>query len=92
MLCHKKGKIRGREGMKAREKETFQESLLQIPNIFLFLKLTASDDLLYRKINFFPPPQIYSLIPCLVTLLINAVLWILWKEVMREEQYTCRHE
>lgn len=66
--------------MKAREKEKLQEPFHQIPNIFYFLKLRASDDFLYRKINFFSPPEIYSTIPCLVTLLVNVLLWILQKE------------
>lgn len=74
--------------MRAREKEKFQEHFHHIPNIFLFLKLRASDDFLYRKINFFPPSQIHSSIPCVVTLLINALLWTLWKEIVRKEQHT----
>lgn len=66
--------------VKAREKEKLQEPFHQIPNIFYFLKLRASDTFLYRKINFFSPPEIYSTIPCLVTLLVNVLLWILQKE------------
>lgn len=36
----------------------------------------------------FPPPQIYSMNPCLVMLLINAFLWILCKGIVRKEWYT----
>lgn len=74
--------------VKAKEKEKLQEPFHQIPNIFYFLKLRASDDFLYRKINFFSPPEIYSTIPCLVTLLGNVLLLILRKETVRKEQYT----